>query len=351
VTAALGTRGGEMAGLPVGMPGKDMGKPLDPAKVAEQSKHLSYPARIALPAVLAGNMSQERALAELNDQPGQRPPTAAAQTAPAETFSLIPTKDGFVQFSARLIESRITHRTAMKAPPSKSALDGAVTVSKTTEVANEILNEMQRSRGGDVVEEDESRYQVAIRRPDAKEDWRGEGTGPPSLFPLQTVNVLAANKTVLVFDKTNKKLWQSQLNYNVPKGFGASEEDEAPFGQGPCVERKDSLYVFDQGVLTAFDLATGNVIWRVPSVGIAGLFFDDQGMLYVNTTTASPETIKSSRQIDISQKTSSIILKIDSKTGKQLWTASPGGMLGYVSGPFIYTVQSGRQSLQTGNGI
>ena len=26
-------------------------------------------------------------------------------------------------------------------------------------------------------------------------DWKGEVTGPPSVFPLDTVNVIAANKT------------------------------------------------------------------------------------------------------------------------------------------------------------
>ena len=72
-------------------------------------------------------------------------------------------------------------------------------------------------------------------------------------------------------------------------------------------------------MLTAFDLATGNVRWRLPSVGIAGLFFDDKGMLYVNSTTASPENIKYSRQIDISQKTDAVFLKVDPKTGRILW--------------------------------
>ena len=83
---------------------------------------------------------------------------------------------------------------------------------------NEILNEMQRSRGGGTVQEDESLYQVSLRRPDSTgaADWTGEVTGPPALFPLKTVNVLAAGKTLIVFDKTNKKLWQATLTYNVP---------------------------------------------------------------------------------------------------------------------------------------
>ena len=43
-------------------------------------------------------------------------------------------------------------REAMKAPPKKSVLDsGNLNVTKTADVANEILNEMQRNRGGDTV--------------------------------------------------------------------------------------------------------------------------------------------------------------------------------------------------------
>ena len=78
----------------------------------------------------------------------------------------------------------------------------------------------------------------------------------------------------------------------------------------------------------------------MPSVGVAGLFFDDQGMLYVNTTTASPENIKYSRQIDISDKTDAIVLKIDPGTGRTLWSIKPGGFISYLSGKYIYAIQS-----------
>ena len=128
-----------------------------------------------------------------------------------------------LQFAVRLLETRIVTREAMKAPPAKSVLDsGNLNVTRTADVANEILNEMQRNRGGDTVEEDESRYQVTIRRPDSTEtaDWTGEVVGPPALFPLKTVNVLTAGKTVIVFDKTNKKLWQATLAYSVLAGSG-----------------------------------------------------------------------------------------------------------------------------------
>jgi hypothetical protein len=328
------------AGLPVGMPGRDAGKVMDPKKVAEQAQHLSYPGRIALPAVLAHNMNQVRTLAAYDDQPASASSAAASDPEFAGNALLIPTKEGFLQFSVKLLESRIVTRDAMKPAPAKSALDGNLTVAKTTELANEMLNDAQRARGGQFVREDESRYLATVRRTDAPDVWSGEVIGRPSVFPLTTVNVLTANKTVLVLDKANKKLWQAALSYNVSGGYGGWDSENARYGVGPCVERKDSLYVFDAGVLTAFDLATGNVRWRLPSVGIAGLFFDDEGMVYVNTTTAGPDSLKYSNQIDISRKDASVVMKIEPKAGKVLWTANLGSLLNYVSGKFIYSVYS-----------
>jgi outer membrane protein assembly factor BamB len=334
--------GKSLAGMPGRMPGNDTGKALDPSKVAEQAQRMSLPGRIALPALLANSLYQERLMDEMNDNPKPKPsPTPAPK--PMESLAsvvLIPTHNGFVEFGERLVEARMVERSAMKDAPAKSALDGAVSVGKTTEVANEILNEMQRSRGGDKVTEDLSRYQVSIRRPGSKDGWSGEVIGPPSLFPLETVNVLTANKLIMVFDKDGKRLWESKLAYNVTRTEGELDPENAPDGLGPCVERKGILYVFDEGVLTAFDIKTGNARWRVPSVGITGLFFDDQDMVYVNTTTAGHDSLKYSRQIDISDKTSSVVLKIDTRTGKTMWSEKLYGRIGYLSGPFIYVVQS-----------
>jgi outer membrane protein assembly factor BamB len=93
-------------------------------------------------------------------------------------------------------------------------------------------------------------------------------------------------------------------------------------------------------VLSAFDLRTGNARWRLPSVGVVGLFFDDQGMVYVNTTSGNPDDIKYSRQIDIEKTTDDILMKVDPQTGKTLWSIKPGGFISYLSGKYIYTVQS-----------
>ena len=156
---------------------------------------------------------------------------------------------------------------------------------------------------------------------------------------LKTVNVVSAGKNIIILDKTNKKIWQTSLTYAVGERGGFSRE-ESQFGEGPCVEHGDTLYVFDQAVLSAYELNAGNARWRVPSVGVVGLFFDDAGSVYVNTTSGNPDDIKYSRQIDINKQTDDVLLKLDPKSGKTLWSIKPGGFISYLQGKYIYTVQT-----------
>jgi hypothetical protein len=209
-----------------------------------------------------------------------------------------------------------------------------VNASQTGNVANEILNDMQRNNGGDTVQVNESRYRVAVHAlSGGAADFTAEVTGSPAIYPLKTVNVISAGTSLIVLDKDNKKLWEATLTYPVT---GMS----SLYGEGPIVEHGDTLYTADQAVLTAFDLANGNARWRLPSVGIAGLFFDDAGSIYVNTTSGSPDDIKYSRQIDINKSTDDIVMKVDASTGKTLWSIKPDAFISYASGKFIYLTAS-----------
>jgi hypothetical protein len=62
-------------------------------------------------------------------------------------------------------------------------------------------------------------------------------------------------------------------------------------------------------------------------------------MIYVNTTSAAHDSLKYSRQIDLSQKISAIVLKLDPRDGKILWSAESEGLVNYVSGKIILTTQ------------
>ena len=129
-----GQDGPELAGLPIGVPGKDSDKPLDPKKVAQQAQRLSYPQRLALPAVLSNARSQERTIKELENDKGPKP-AATPKRDPQEDLSIIPTKEGFLQVAVKEVEHKIVTRDAMKAPPAKSALQGEVNVTQSAEVA------------------------------------------------------------------------------------------------------------------------------------------------------------------------------------------------------------------------
>ena len=314
---------------------------LDSAVIARNFERMPLPNRLALPATLAAEANQQRLRAALNDSDFD--PAVLANllaglgSSDEEDLRVIPTRDGYLQFGSKLVEHRTVTRKVMKDAPTKSALDGPVNQAATAAIANEILNEITRESLGDTVQEDESRYQATLRRPGAP-DWTGEVVGQPGFIPLDTVDLVTSRRAILVLDKNNKKLWEAKLTSDVADDGGF--EGESAVGAGPAVERGDALYVFDAAVLTAFERATGNARWRLPSVGIAGLFFDDKGMLYVNTSTASPDSLRYSRQIDVSQKTRTLVLKVDPKTGKTLWRTENDGLVTYLSGKYIYTVES-----------
>jgi hypothetical protein len=324
------------------------GQPLDPNKVAAEAQGLTLPARLALPALIASAQHEQALESAMRDQDPQHPHIRARPAnAPAEDFQLVAGENSFVQFSRKLLEEKIITHSAMRpaaAATGKTILDsGNLSVGNEGDAVNQQLNETQRKNAGGTVEEDVSRYLVTVRLPDSPETpvWTNEVVGPPQLFVLKTVNVVVAGKTVIVLDKSNKKMWQASLTYPIPfgeRGFFARAESR--FGAGPCVEHGDTLYIFDQALLSAFTLTSGDARWRVPSVGVVGLFFDDAGNVFVNTTSGNPDDIKYARQIDITKHTDDVLLKLDSQSGKTLWSIKPGGFISYLKGKFIYTVES-----------
>lgn len=321
--------------------------PLDPEKLAAEAQGMSYAGKIALPALIANARNQQRIAAELAEDSGRPvPPPTELEKAIEEwdNTQVIPAADGPVQFTRALLEKKLVAREAMKAPPKKPALDGNVSAANSLAVATDMLNEMQRERGSKVVE-NWSRYQVTVKRAGFDTPvWTAEVVGPPAFHPLKTVDVITAGTTAIALSHDNKKLWQAALNFPV---FGGSDEFDEELdsdfdrtGLGPCVERGDTVYVFDQGTLSAFDLATGESRWRLPSVGISGLWFDEKGMIYVNTTTAGPDSIRYSKQIDLNDQMLTQILKVDPKSGKTLWSRIGAKHIAYMWKQHIYTTDS-----------
>jgi len=233
-----------------------------------------------------------------------------------------------VRFDEKLLEHKTVTHEAMKAK-GKSVLDGNVTASQGMELAQEMMNDSRRAMTGGVDVEDVSRYQVTLHRlfADNVADWTGEVSGPPRFYALKTLDLVVAGQSVTALDRSNKKLWEGKLSY--PLGFLGD--------QPPILETKDAVYVADPGVLTCFDLATGSARWRLNSVGISALHIDQSGKIYVNSTTAGPDKIKYSQQVNVHEHIHPIIMKVDPASGKVLWQIESYGDKCMMSGKFLYS--------------
>lgn len=258
-----------------------------------------------------------------------RTPTGSPEFTPAD--------GSVVQLATKLLESRIVSREAMK-PRGPSVLEsGSLRASDSTVATEEFLNQSQRERTGGIEQEDESRYQVTLTRHfAASSPWTGEVVGPPWLFPQKTVDAVVANTTLLVFGKSNQKLWEAKLTYTISPRFRSSGEAE---GRGPAREIGNQLYVADQGMLTAFNLKSGQVLWRVTTVGISDVVPDSSGNLYVTSTTAGPESIKYSQEISLTEKIHPLLLKVERSSGRVLWQTARLADQCFVSGKFVYAAR------------
>ena len=332
-------------------------KAIDPKTAAQRYENMPLPSKLALPAVLAANANQERLKAELRGDSDAQPARQLRRRLGQDmgrTFITLLYRGWFRGTLGEASGNEDNRPQSDESSPEKGSLGWRSLHRKFNGVANDLLNEMQRENVGDTVKEDISRYQVKLRKAGGDgEGWTGEVTGSPQFFPLKTVHILVAGDSVFAFDKNLKKLWDGKLSSKVIGGgsYDESLSESSQYGEGPCVERGDRLYLFDQTVLTAYEKTSGKPVWRLPSVGTAGLFFDEQGHIYVNTTTASPESVKYSRQIDISAKTRNEVIKLKKIQGKVLWRADGEGMISYLSGKFIYTMETYGGDSDEGSGF
>jgi len=256
-----------------------------------------------------------------------------------------------VHVNIRLLEERFVRVEAMRQQKTSIIDSGTARASQGLEAAEEMLNEMRRSETGGVRIEDESRYQVNLRRPfGGGAAWAGEVFGPPAFFPLRNVDLLVAGKTVYAFNKSGQKIWESKISFPLAPRFIEGLTDEYP-----ALEHGSKLYFFDQGNLIAFDSKNGQVAWRLQSVGISFLKADQAGKLYVATTTAGVDQIKYSEEISINEKIRPVLMKVDPATGAIIWQKDRVGQEIFVSGKYLYATQSqisglDRFSAMTGGG-
>jgi outer membrane protein assembly factor BamB len=94
-------------------------------------------------------------------------------------------------------------------------------------------------------------------------------------------------------------------------------------------------------MLTCFDPATGNVRWRLTSVGISAIQADDRGRLYLDTTTMGADAILYSQQINLRDHDLRVLMQVDPASGKILWRWDfPAAYYhAFLSGKFLYSAR------------
>jgi hypothetical protein len=264
----------------------------------------------------------------------------------SEFFS---TGANLVELRVKLLEPKVTYVQSIKPRGPTHITSSLTSGSSTADVAEEVFNDIKRDQTGGVKGVDESRYEATIRRwtGPTPVEWKTDVVGVPMFFSLNTVDLLVAGKTLMVFDKQNKMLFQAQSAYPINSRYNPEHWDHRSV---PAVEKNGSLYFFDEGVLTAFSLPGGDVRWRLPSVGVSAAVFDSHDNLYVDSTTGSPEDIQYSDQIKFEQA-APVLLKIDPASGKILWQVAKSGQACFLSGPFLYTASAQRGGIAMANGL
>jgi hypothetical protein len=247
------------------------------------------------------------------------------------------TSPNVAHVSRHLVEERIAVQTTAKKKSGPLIIDsGTARASQGMAAAQELFNQNAPDE-----KIDQSLYQITVDRYfGGAPQWSGQIAGRPYFFAQKTVDLLVGGTTLIVLGKNNQKLWEAKLTYPIDGRF----EDEE---NGPSLEAGGKLLFYDKGVLTAFDLKKGEAIWRVNSVGISALTLDGNGNVYLSSTTAGPENIRYSGQVNFNDKIYPMIVKVELKSGKVLWQSPRTGSSCAVSGNYVYTSDSQISGLDT----
>ncbi len=301
---------------------------LESRKAQSETFQTSSARRVAVPGAGGGKVAPLRAMDAARAVKEDEPEPELDLKDNINAF--LPAGPNVAHMAVNLLKARIVTREVAQAEK-ESVLDKSNLRAGDSDAATkEFLR--SESGGGPI---DESRYRVTLRRVfgGGLASWSGEVVGPPAFFPLKTVDVLTAGKTLMVFNKDNRQLWEAKLTYPVAVQY--NQEPEAGFSP-PCFEAGNRLYFHDQGMLTVFDLKSGHVQWRLTSVGISQAELDEHGRLYISSTTASPESIPTSADIKYINGVQPTILQVDTGTGRILWQKPYIGERFNLSGKFVY---------------
>ena len=219
-----------------------------------------------------------------------------------------------LELEVRLVEKKIVERqlVAADAPSSLELADKQTKGGVGNDAAifaKALAEDTAREQTGGKDYADESTYEITLSRPfeTGIAPVHAQVRGHVDVFSTKTLDLVATPHALLAFDHTNKKLWEAKLACAVAARRSSDEDDKGP----PCVEDGARLYFFDRQFLSAFDLATGQPVWRLPNAGIRKVLLDGADTLYVCSANGDEDAPGYAGE--------SILLKVDARQGKTLW--------------------------------
>ena len=286
---------------------------------------------VLLPVNTAEIIAERRAMA---DRIGEPLRAVALQDLIPREYGFRAVGAGLVQFKTKMLEQRLQEFVTTIAGP--TLIDKqTIRASQGFDAARELLNQNKREKTIDG-----SLYQVTVRRFFGGTDWTGQIIGSPSFHTTKSADIVIGGTNLVVLARAGAKLWETKLAYEIGGRFKSyGDDDEESSAGSPVLEVGSRLLVADGGTIHCYDIKTGVVQWRLPTVGVKQMQSDSLGNIYVATTTASPESIKIEGESDLYNKDRPQILKIELATGKQLWQTTDLGDNVYVSGKFVYATR------------
>ena len=240
-----------------------------------------------------------------------------------------------LELGVRLLEKKIVERqlVAADAASSLEQADQQTTGGVGNDAAlfaKALAEDAARAQTGGKARTDESTYEITLSRPfeTGIAPVRAQVRGHADVFSTKTLDLVATPHALLAFDHTNKKMWEAKLACAVMPRRHSDDEDTGP----PCVEDGARLYFFDRRFLTAFDLATGQPAWRIPSTGIRKVRLDGPDTLYVSTANGDEDAPGYAGE--------SILLKVDARLGKILWKQAGYGDCVVTNGQLYVTKET-----------
>ena len=239
----------------------------------------------------------------------------------------------------RLVERRLKTRDKVNPGTEKKLTQ---TIAESAGNSNEeviaisklMANDAQRLMGGEGREmQDDSTYDVTMRNPfePSAPAWKGQLRGRVQLISTPHINFLTAGTQLFAFTPDNKKIWEATLGAPLP--IHESDYDSKHEAK-PWLEAGAKLYFADGAFLTSFDIASGQVQWRLPSVGIRKLQLDVDGNLYVASENLPTDSLFYALDADSSMASPSV-MKVSAADGKIMWQADKYQDV-WVSGMDVY---------------